>query len=159
MLNYALTRFLPRLAIFIPHTAEEAYKHWNGQNRSESLLLADCPETVTLVDESEILSLSVRFKSLKDAVNAVVEGLRRDKTINKSNEAAVMLPQSLAGEKFAPELKRWLNVAEVSFGAVDAPIATKSTHPRCPRCWTHFAPGELNDQGLCARCAKVMQAF
>lgn len=159
VLNYLLTLFLPRISAFVPHTAEEAYEHWNAPDKLESVLLHTNPPIQAVDNEAELLAIAQRFKTLKGAVYIAIERLRQAKVINKTNEAAVCLPRSVQQERFANELKQWLNVAEVTFSDVDTPTISQSTHPRCPRCWTHFAPAELDRDNLCARCAAVVAKY
>lgn len=69
-------------------------------------MLINRPQLEEIEGESKLLEMAGRFSALKNAAYAAIEALRRDKVINKTNEAALTLPEAAREEVFAPEAKR-----------------------------------------------------
>ncbi len=99
---------------------------------------------------------------LRAVIQAAIEEKVQAKEFKKNNEAAVELTvpadhvcaEALADTEFA---KEFFIVSDliVKQGDAVAAVASKSTHPMCPRCRRYEAP--VNDAGLCGRCAEVME--
>jgi len=172
----ALVRYAAPVLVF---TAEEVWTTRFGAD-AESVHLLEWPEVPSIfevnpfsdpIQRSDWVSRwSLNIKLLRDEVNSVIEGFRRNKEIGSSLEASVLyyrpsIDESLYGNVDFAEV---LIVSE--FGLRDEPlpierqnpvsadvgiIVTKTTHHKCGRCWRHL-PEVTEDGALCGRCADVL---
>ena len=147
-------------------TSEETWQHHPSLvEEAESVHLTTWPEDTSDHDESTWQFLV----GIREAVNAVLEPLRAEKTLAATLEADVRLELSPedAGrlEPFRAELSGFLLVAAVEVvtgipGQEPAVTAAKTAYGRCERCWTYradVAPAEGGD-ALCGRCTAVLTA-
>jgi isoleucyl-tRNA synthetase len=174
-----LTRLLAPL---LPVTADELWRYLPG-TREESVHLADFPaDTAALVDEP-LLARWKRLLAVREAVNAELERLRREKTVGTSLEATVRLT---AGGDVAPLLNDprtdlpMLFIASavvveedpalgagvesasgahyVETGGAVRVEAARADGAKCERCW-RYVPTVSTDaasEGLCERCADAL---
>ena len=174
-----LTRLLAPL---LPVTADELWRHLPGA-REESVHLADFPaDTATLVDEP-LLARWKRLLAVREAVNAELERLRREKTVGTSLEATIRLT---AGGDVAtllsdarvdlPMLFITSDVVVDEDAALGAGVepgagpyyvetggaarieATRSDGTKCERCWRYVpvVSADAAREGLCDRCADAL---
>ncbi|MDR1731848.1 MAG: isoleucine--tRNA ligase [Synergistaceae bacterium] len=169
----AVTRMLAPILSF---TAEEIWQEMRTIDPAlpESVFLSDFPKpNKTLIDES-LDTLWDRVLSLRGAISRLLEELRAAKTIGTSLEARVQVrrTEALAEVEKAFTLDEMADIAIVSkFEWTDAPDLEKTfrdeetsyelaaaftSGSRCPRCWK-YTETPVND-GLCPRCAKVLEA-
>ena len=168
----ALTRMLAPLLSF---TAEEIWQEMRSLDPSlaESVFLTDFPTADRARVDDGLDALWENALTLRGAVSRMLEGLRADKTIGTSLEAAVQVKRSritdLAMEGFTPQ--ELADVCIVSrFDFVDEltlPRRFKDTETgidaaggftegtKCPRCWKYSDAAD--GEGLCPRCAAVLR--
>jgi isoleucyl-tRNA synthetase len=162
-----LLRLLGPVLVF---TADEA---WGVLRREQGLeptrlALGDWPE---IPDAWSAQALAAEFEqllTLRERVNEALEGLRGEKVIGKSIEAAVTLrapaTDSLFGlcQRFSEDLAELFIVSAVhlqhSETAADLEIVvTKAPGHRCPRCWRTVENLVTTSSGeLCERCADAL---
>lgn len=168
----ALTRMLAPILSF---TAEEIWQEMRGMDPSlpESVFLADFPAADKSKMDDKLDELWENALLLRSAVSRMLEGLRADKTIGTSLEAAVQVkadkstelarkaftPQELADIcivsrfDFVDELTLPRKVKDGETGIEMAAGFTAGT--KCPRCWKYSDAADA--EGLCPRCAAVMR--
>ena len=169
----AMTRlFAPILAftcdeiwLAMPHKAEDD---------ARNVLLNEMakPYADYALDETAMAKWDVLFQVRGD-VNIALEAARNEKLIGKALEAHVTLnatddAASMALETVkALDLTSVLLVSSVEIADCDGLIGTafpglkikveEAKGTKCPRCWMHST--EADSEGLCPRCAKVMQTI
>ena len=100
---------------------------------------------------------------VRDVVNGVLEAARGEKKIGKSLEAKVALTvpaeDAFLAEMDADALADLLIVSQVSVTVGDAIAAQveNAAGDKCQRCWKVLPT--VNAEGLCPRCAKVIQSL
>ena len=115
-------------------------------------------------------------------MNGVLEQARADKRIGKALEAQVRLEAVEISVKQVLDSLKGMDLAElflvsgVSVGGAELPAAgqegvsarggnfpglritvSAAEGTKCPRCWMHST--QANAEGLCPRCAKVVEAL
>ncbi|MBE6985296.1 MAG: isoleucine--tRNA ligase [Ruminococcaceae bacterium] len=116
--------------------------------------------------------------ALRSDVNGVLEAARADKRIGKALEAHVILQAkddaatAALAEVNGLDLAELFIVSAVSVGNADGELLASgcgtnfdglivgvraAAGEKCPRCWMHSTDADEN--GLCPRCAKVMEGF
>ncbi|MDR2461733.1 MAG: isoleucine--tRNA ligase [Mycoplasmataceae bacterium] len=156
--------YLILLAPIIPHTCEEVYKHFNIENKRESVFLENWIDKIPY----KINDLNIEkwnfFFDLKDIIFAELEKIRVEKIINKNTQASVEIIFDNTKFNFTEEeLKYALNVAEVIVSSqketkttiVNVKKASNTT--RCERCWNYFSNDKIVGD-LCERCKKIISS-
>ena len=165
------------LAPILVHTAEEVWEFRpKSPDAPESVHLADWPVADPAFDDDARDARWSTLLAVRDEVLRELEKLRAAKTIGSAQEASVVLASAdkdlLARLRADRDLLTTLAiVSEVSVSetvpagasaGVDLPglhvLATKSTHPKCERCW-NLRPTVGRDPShpsLCDRCARVV---
>ena len=111
--------------------------------------------------------------ALRGDVNLALEAARAEKRIGKALEAHVTLTARDDAAKAALEAVKDLDlvsvllVSSVELGEAEGiqgtafpgltVSVTEAKGAKCPRCWMHST--EANEEGLCPRCAKVMETI
>ena len=149
----------------MPHKAEDD---------ARNVLLNEMakPYAEYALDEASMAKWDVLFQ-LRGDVNIALEAARNEKLIGKALEAHVMLNATDDAAKAALEAVKDLDlvsvllVSSVELGECDGLPGTafpglkvavaEAKGTKCPRCWMHST--EADGEGLCPRCAKVMQTI
>ncbi len=163
---YRMTDALLRLlAPILPHTASEAYSYLPHHDEEDVALLR--MPAIEPWDEA-IEANYDEFLSLRETVLKALEEARAAKIIGKSLNAKVTLyPKGKVAdllERLKVDLQRVFIVSKFvvrkdgygAFKAVDVSIDVEAAPGTpCERCWTVFE--ELDEDGLCPRCADVVK--
>ncbi len=165
VLYYAIDLYSRLMAPILVHTMEELNSYFKPHEESIHLSkFSDMVDPIMTEEESELFA---KFFEFRDAVFKALEDKRAEKVIGKSLEAHVYLNLDEAFKSqilkvFGEELAQWLIVSKVSFTdedleeVQDYKIAVEKIEGSvCPRCWNIVE--DVNEDGLCARCAKVMK--
>ena len=166
-----LTRLL---APILAYTSEEIWAsmpHAAGVD-GDSVLFNDIPtyREEWVLSEADLTRWQ-KLVSLRDDVNKALENERSRGGVKKNQDAELRIclqnQEDLALLE-SMDLATLFIVSKVTLcvgdcegdateGAIPAKISvTESQAPKCPRCWNHFE--EVNEDGLCARCAAVVAA-
>ena len=166
-----LTRLI---APILPVTADELWKVLPG-SREVSVHLADFPSGLNELIDSELVERWERLVRIREAVNAKIEVLRKNKTVGTSLEARVQLRAS--GDtlallvRYRDELPTLLiaqaeveseQMPDMDDGSVTGETIAievgRAAGLKCGRCW-RYVPS-LSDQpahqGLCDRCVEML---
>ena len=166
-----LTRMLAPLISF---TAEEIWQEMRGIDSTlpESIFLSDFPEQDKSRLNDELNNLWDEAVKFKSAISRMLETMRADKTIGTSLEAAVQVKENDSLKKladsFTPEeladiaiVSKFEWVKDLTLPRVfnDSETGLEiaggfTTGSKCPRCWKYS--DNVNENGLCERCAHVM---
>ena len=135
------------------------------------------PYTAYALDDAAMAKWDTLI-ALRSDVNGILETARADKCIGKALEAHVTLRALDEESKAALEAVAGLDLAElfivsaVSLGQAEQDVLAEgcglrydglkigvlaAAGEKCPRCWMHST--EADENGLCPRCAKVMEHF
>jgi isoleucyl-tRNA synthetase len=161
------------LAPIIPHTADELWDFVPVRgDKPASVHLADWPEADARWDDEARASRWVHYRTLRDLAFFAIEPMRKAKAIGSGQEAMVRVSTDGAGAASldADLLATLFIVSHVDVVAEqptsvspggEAVTATKSTFPKCERCW-NLRPTVGQDAEhptLCDRCARVIRAL
>ncbi|NBV41400.1 isoleucine--tRNA ligase, partial [bacterium] len=143
------------IAPILVFTAEDAYRYFNAEEKSESIHLGQFP---SVPDGWRDSALTERWKgviAIKDLAYQQLEPLRKDKVIKSFLEAEV----DITAPQPAPisDLESVLIVSRVNWTIGDALSVQVRTAEgaKCDRCWKILP---VDDAGLCGRCAEVVKA-
>ncbi|MEI6245453.1 MAG: class I tRNA ligase family protein, partial [Acidobacteriota bacterium] len=153
-----LARLIAPILVF---TSDEIWRHLPGA-RETSVHVADFPkDAVRLVDDA----LEARWTSLlsvRDAVNAALEGARQRKDIGQNLMAHVTVTAGGAvGDLLhasAADLPMFFITSAVTVVRGDADVVVvevaKAEGEKCPRCWRYVTETVTagDHAGLCLRC-------
>jgi len=160
----ALVRLVAPILTF---TSEEVWQFMPEALRDGhvSVQLAGWPVVEVPAEESARLRDAYRVVlEVRDAVTKALEDARTAKTVNKSQEASVVItaPESVLGvleERGAEAMAQMLIVSTVTLAeGADLSVAIEpASGAKCPRCWNHREVGvDPAHPELCARCAAVI---
>ena len=181
---YTIADGLARLlAPILPVTTEDLWGFLPGP-RESSVHLARFPEVGVDAADRELLDRWERLVALREAANVVIEGLRAEKTVGNSLEAALTVRASGVTaelvERYREELPTVLMTSEVEVApAGDLPAdadggraagaqfvetggaavitARRAGGVKCPRCWRYVPEVSVGEpDGVCARCADAL---
>ncbi|MDP7472332.1 MAG: isoleucine--tRNA ligase [Vicinamibacterales bacterium] len=162
------------IAPILPVTADELWKVLPGE-RDVSVHLADFPAGLDAMIDRDLIQRWDRLIKIREAVNARIEALRKDKTVGTSLQARVQL--RAGGEtralldRYADELPTlFIAQAEVDGEPTpddgDSPVAGetiaiavgRAEGIKCERCWRYVAAvsDRPERQGVCARCVEML---
>ena len=153
-----LARLIAPILVF---TADEVWRHLPGA-RVGSVHLADFPtDAAALVDDN----LEARWASLlsvREAVNAALEGARQRKDIGQNLMAHVTVTAGGAIQELlasaAADLPMFFITSAVTVATGDAETVAvevnKANGEKCPRCWRYVTETVTagDRAGLCLRC-------
>ena len=147
----------------MPHKAEDDARNVLLNEMSK-------PYTAYALDETAMAKWDTLF-AVRGDVNLALEAARADKLIGKALEAHVTLHATDDAAKAALETVKDLDlvsvllVSSVEFAETEGKqganfpgltvAVTEAKGTKCPRCWMHST--EADAEGLCPRCAKVME--
>ena len=147
------------LAPILAYTCDEAWEH---AGHSDSVHEQDFPDVDPAYDTG-LTPVFARLQQIRSVIQVAIEAQIKAKVFNKNNEAVVHLtvpagedPAVLALLRNADFAKEFFIVSDVQVSPGDqlSAVAQKSPHAMCPRC-RRYEPA-VNDEGLCARCASIM---
>ena len=172
VLQHILESMVRWMAPILSFTAEDIWQHM-PERPSESVLLATFVDLPEIPDAAALELRWQRLRSLREAVNAQMEPLRRDKSIGSGLDARVRIEAH--GDWFtilqglAQELRFFLLCSDLELQEVDiAPVVQEGvpaglrisvapdTDRKCARCW-HRRPDvgqHAEHPELCGRCIR-----
>ena len=163
VLYTVLSKSVRLLAPILSFTAEEVYDNMPYED-AESVHLTDFPAK-NLIDDAALEAKWDKLLEVRDDVNKALEESRNEKVIGKSLEAAVEI-YSNDGEvvellNSVDNLHQLFIVSSVEVKENDGVAydlatvkVTKAEGHRCERCWNIVE--EVNEEGLCPRCASIL---
>jgi len=172
---YIMVDGLARLmAPILPFTADELWRYLPG-TREESVHIAVFPsdaEFAALIDQ-QLLDRWTTLLTVREAVLAEIEPLRKTKQIGSSLQASVAIaaaPETLALlERYAHELPMLFIVSDVDLERVSSDgspleegrpqvIIGRAGGSKCERCWRYVpeVAAEPEWAGLCPRCKHAL---
>ncbi|MGN0073551.1 MAG: isoleucine--tRNA ligase [Coriobacteriales bacterium] len=168
-----LEAMVRQLAPILTFTADEVWEEYpqglRGQDHAVSVQLAGWPleeDFVPQIGAEQRAQLLADYAVVMDARAAATKAMEENKAalgITKTQEAAVRIcapADTLAVLKARGEeqLAELFIVSSVTLEEGDALSAIVQVAPgeKCPRCWN---VRDLGDDGLCARCHEVVEAF
>ena len=164
VLYIALDVLVHLWAPILCHTCEEVNDIM--QFDAESVHLGKFADLTLSFDADAIIRKMERLLLIRSDVLKALENARNEKIIGKSLEAHVTLnvseeDRALIAEIFPDTFHQWLIVSKVTFTDEQLPAyehcgvsVDKCAGTVCPRCW-NITDSDAED-GLCARCARVL---
>ena len=182
---YTIADGLARLlAPILPVTADDLWGFLPGA-REASVHLARFPADGADHVDRDLLERWDRLVALREAANVVIEGLRAEKTVGNSLEAAVTIRAGGATaelvERYRQDLPMVLMTSEVEVeragdlpadaegaraagaqfvepGGAAVITARRAGGVKCPRCWRYVpAVSDAEPAGVCARCSDALE--
>ena len=167
------------LSPILSFTCEEVWEHYpstvrNDENREISVQLAGWPKASDFVpalpsgeDQTKILEDFGEVITVRDVVTKALEDARGEKTINKSQEASVVVtaPKALLDHlaRYDSEVfEELFIVASVAFteGAELSASVEPASGEKCPRCWNfRELGGNEHHPHVCKRCGDALDAI
>ena len=157
----SLTRLLAPILSF---TTEEIYKYLpKPADSPASVQLLEMPDPDPAIADARLEERYERFLIYRDQVSAALEEARRAKRIGHSLDAAVTLTPDAEAEAVLRPLADKLAMLFITSQAKLNPAAeteglqvevAPAAGEKCLRCWIHSE--QLNAEGLCPRCAAVL---
>jgi isoleucyl-tRNA synthetase len=159
------------LAVFIPHTAEEAWEHLpRAAGQPGWVQLAEWPGELERWRDPGRLARWRELLSVGQEAARALEEARQSRRIQRSQEALLRI--RTRGERLAlleeaapllPELYRVaaVEVVEAAEGESDACEVERAPGAKCDRCWNvrEDVGREPGYPGVCGRCAGVLRAL
>ena len=152
----ALCRLLAPIMVF---TADEA---WHYLGDSGSVHLQIFPEPTAEFKNRGGRTQVAQLLDLRGVIGQAVEAARQEKLIGNALEAAVTLTCDEATVTGVPkeELEEFFILSDLKLQPGKEPSATisKTTHPKCARCWRHrpTVGKSAAHPELCDRCESVV---
>ncbi len=156
------------LTPFIPYTTEEVYSFMeNISNKAESVYLLNMNEVKHFDNEKELLEKYQNFMNFRTNVLKAIEEARNNKVIGKSLSAKLVIKPNDETRKLLKSIKSDLKTIFIvsEFVLTDEEIeglefdcaiiqVTAREGTICKRCWQ--VVDEVNEDGICDRCTKVV---
>ncbi|PIU19672.1 MAG: isoleucine--tRNA ligase, partial [Elusimicrobia bacterium CG08_land_8_20_14_0_20_59_10] len=167
-----LTAVLRMMAPVLSFTAEEGWRTARAEiapELEESVFLTDYPRFPAGWADQALLERWERVMSVREAVTAAIEEVRKTGVVGASLEARVVLRTSDPGMKtfLDSAAALWPQVAIVSECAVELDAAAPELEvkvfaaegSKCPRCWQRRRDigSDPSFSDLCGRCASVLK--
>ena len=163
VLYTVLSKSVRLLAPILSFTAEEVYDNMPYED-AESVHLTDFPAK-NLIDDEALEAKWDKLLEVRDDVNKALEESRNEKVIGKSLEAAVEIysndSEVVELLNSVDNLHQLFIVSSVEVKENDGVAydlatvkVTKAEGHRCERCWNIVE--EVNEEGLCPRCASIL---
>jgi isoleucyl-tRNA synthetase len=109
------------------------------------------PELIENKIDNKEIELLDNFFRVKDLIYFELEKARKQNIIKKNNEAKVVI--NFKTEIELDELKKWLNVAEISINMNLENIHIENANfKKCFRCWNHINDDSMFNDEICIRC-------
>lgn len=163
VLYTVLSKSVRLFAPILSFTAEEVFDNMPYED-AESVHLTDFP-VKNLIADAALEAKWDKLLKIRDDVNKALEESRNEKVIGKSLEAAVEVYSNDAEVvellKSVANLNQFFIVSKVAVKENDGVTydlatvkVTKAEGHRCERCWNIV--DEVNEEGLCPRCASIL---
>ncbi|WP_314160050.1 isoleucine--tRNA ligase [uncultured Gemella sp.] len=163
VLYTVLSKSVRLLAPILSFTAEEVYDNMPYED-AESVHLTDFP-VKNVIEDAALEAKWDKLLEVRDDVNKALEESRNEKVIGKSLEAAVEVYSNDAEVvellNSVANLNQFFIVSKVAVKENDGVAydlatvkVTKAEGHRCERCWNIV--DEVNEEGLCPRCASIL---
>ena len=163
VLYTVLSKSVRLLAPILSFTAEEVYDNMPYED-AESVHLTDFPAK-NVIEDAALEAKWDKLLEVRDDVNKALEESRNEKVIGKSLEAAVEVYSNDAEVvgllNSVANLNQFFIVSKVEVKENDGVTydlatvkVTKAEGHRCERCWNIV--DEVNEEGLCPRCASIL---
>ena len=163
VLYTVLSKSVRLFAPILSFTTEEVYDNMPYED-AESVHLTDFP-VKNLIDDEVLEAKWDKLLEVRDDVNKALEESRNEKVIGKSLEAAVEVYSNDAEVvellNSVANLNQFFIVSKVEVKENDGVAydlatvkVTKAEGHRCERCWNIV--DEVNEEGLCPRCASIL---
>ena len=163
VLYTVLSKSVRLFAPILSFTAEEVFDNMPYED-AESVHLTDFP-VKNLIDDAALEAKWDKLLEVRDDVNKALEESRNEKVIGKSLEAAVEVYSNDAEVvellNSVANLNQFFIVSKVAVKENDGVTydlatvkVTKAEGHRCERCWNIV--DEVNEEGLCPRCASIL---
>ena len=163
VLYTVLSKSVRLLAPILSFTAEEVYDNMPYED-AESVHLTDFP-VKNVIEDAALEAKWDKLLEVRDDVNKALEESRNEKVIGKSLEAAVEVYSNDAEVvellNSVDNLNQFFIVSKVAVKENDGVAydlatvkVTKAEGHRCERCWNIV--DEVNEEGLCPRCASIL---
>ena len=154
------------LSPILSFTCEEVWENYKCKS-SDSVQLAGWPELSDFVPKVDEAMLNValdeygKLLEIRDVYTRALEEKKVSGEYSKSQEtgAKISLPDDYKPlvEKFGQRTIEELFIcsdSEIEFGSDEIKVEiVKAKGEKCPRCWNYR---ELNAEGVCQRCSKVL---
>ena len=151
VLFHILKSTLILLTPIIPHTTEDVYANFDFKDKKESIMFEKWPELIENKIDNKEIELLDNFFRVKDLIYFELEKARKQNIIKKNNEAKVVI--NFKTEIELDELKKWLNVAEISINMNLENIHIENANfKKCFRCWNHINDDSMFNDEICIRC-------
>ncbi len=159
VLFFILKSFITILNPIIPHTTEEVYSHFNLKLKQKSVHLESIIQKIEFpnIDFQIDINKWENFFKFKELIFSKLEEARKNKIINKNNEAKILI-KDIPNDSFPLEkIIQYLNVAEIKKDANISQdiIIEKTSNIKCERCWNYFIKENINND-ICKRCSLVV---
>ena len=147
-ITYAIIRIL---APILPVTMDEAYSNFNMPNKEDSIHLTAFP---TSYKSSYIYAKKWKpFFNLKKEVYKLIEKMKKEKIIKKSNEIKLFV--NIKDEFLKTlDLKKLLLIGAIEHTNKPMSVSTFDSY-KCARCWNYFEKKEMAFE-ICINCKAVI---
>ncbi len=159
-----LTRLIAPILVI---TADDIWRHLPGA-RDSSVHLADFPADAGRLVDDELEARWASLLSVRDAVNAALEGARQRKDIGQNLMAHVTVtaggPLAELLDTAAADLPMFFITSAVTVAKGDADTVAvevaRADGDKCPRCWRYVTDLVTSGDhaGLCLRCDEAVGA-
>lgn len=165
------------MAPILSFLSEETYKHFPGDNKSESVFLTRFPKPVKEWANTDLIHDFAFLNMVREDLAKHLEDLRRQKIIGSSLDATAVIyasgPSLLKLKAMSDELREFFIVSDVTvMDLKDAPkdsptlpagklylvVAQKAEGSKCERCW-HYSPktgADAQFPNVCPKCVTAL---
>lgn len=151
---YLIVNFIIKaLAPILPTTAEDAYEHFNAENKKLSVHLEKFEQFKPF--EIEIENQWKEFFILREQVNYLIEEAIKSKKISRSAEAIVTIEKNPLENLCLKQLAKLLLVSKIQIG--NKLQVENANFFKCERCWNFFEK-ELIIKQVCTSCYQILIA-
>ena len=158
-LKIILVTLVKLLTPILSYTCEDIYKYIKQavpEETAEFVLLTAMPQAQPELIDKTLEEKYEQLLRLRTEVYKAIEIKRAEKIIASSTEAEITLtaPAELLAD--TAELETFFIVSKVQLKTGELNVGVqKSAGAKCVRCWKFFP--ELNNDGLCPRCAAAVE--
>jgi len=164
VMYYIVDALMRLLVPILAYTSEEIYAYLpKADDMPESVQLLDMPAVNSQWFDDALESKWEAILALREQVTAALEKARQEKVIGHSLDAAVEMvcDQETYGllDSLAEDMAGICIVSSFSLkkGEKTEIHVSAASGGKCERCWIYSE--DLDEKGLCPRCAKVMTAL
>ncbi len=161
---YETLQTLVRLLMpILSFTTEEIWSYIRKEGEPESVQMLGSPKISDEYYNKALAEKWAKVIALREDVSKALEEARRDKTIGHSLDAAVHITLDKATYDVMATLEKDLadifivSAATIEKGDTLTIDVQAAPGEKCERCWKYSE--NLNEEGLCPRCAAVIQTM